>query len=138
MHYKTQLLNSSAHDEKYPTTTTSSSRPHGDCLWPRGRGQRSGHGRGCDHARPRRRDVHAAHVELGGEGARPLVEGQREAPVHQVVVVDGGEARAQTQLRPLVAQVHGRRQRQVVVPGRVVRVLQRGQRVRGQSVGGEL
>ena len=80
----------------------------------------------------RRRDVHPAHVELGGEGARPLVEAQRQLAVHQVVVVDGGEPRAQTQLRALVAQVHGGRQRQVVVAGRVVGVL-RGSEVKQRS-----
>ena len=65
-----------------------------------------------------------ADAELRGEGPRLLVEEQGRLAVEQGVVVDGGQARAQLHLGPLAAQAHGRRQRQLVVPGRVQRVLE--------------
>lgn len=74
-----------------------------------------------------------ADAELGGEGPCLLVEEEGHLAVEERVVVDGGQARAELHLGPLVAQVHGRRQRQLVVPGRVQRVLETdGESPRGQ------
>ncbi|TNN32617.1 hypothetical protein EYF80_057219 [Liparis tanakae] len=64
------------------------------------------------------------HVQLCGQGPSLLVEEERELAVHQQVVVDGGQAGAQLQLRPLVAQVHGGSQSQLVVACRVEGVLE--------------
>ena len=80
-----------------------------------------------------RGDVDPLDVQLCGEASGLLVEEQRELPVDEEVVVDGGQAGAQVQLGPFVAQVHGCSQSQVVVPGGVKRVLQRKRNIFSQS-----
>ena len=84
-----------------------------------------------------------ADAELGGEGPRLLIEEEGHLAVEEGVVVDGGQARAELHLGLLAAQVHGCRQCQLVVPGRVQWVLEtdgespRGQhRAREGSLGG--
>ena len=74
-----------------------------------------------------RRQVDAADVEVRSEAPGLLVEEERELAVHQEVVVDGSQSRAELQLRLLVAQVHGSSQGQVVVPRSIKRVLESGE-----------
>lgn len=78
-----------------------------------------------------RRDVDPPHVQLGSKRSGLLVEEERELPVGQEVVVDGGQAGAQLQLGPLVAQIHGCSQGQVIVACSVMRVLWREQQCVG-------
>lgn len=74
-------------------------------------------------------DVYPFHIELCSKSSCFLVEEERELPVDEEVVIDGGEACAQLHLRPLVAQIHGCSQGQVVVTCSIKWVLRRQQNV---------
>lgn len=81
-----------------------------------------------------RGQVSPAAVEFEGKGPGLLVKEKGHLSVHQEMVVDSGQPRVDLQLRPLVAQVHSRRQRQLVVAGCIKGVLGRGEAAfRGQA-----
>lgn len=67
--------------------------------------------------------VGPTEVQFRGKGPCFLVEEEGHLTVHEEVVVDGGQACVDLQLSFLVAQVHGRCQRQLVIPSSIKWVL---------------